>query len=70
MSLKNTERNIQNLGIYDRKVSEELALCIDNAGNRQKPSAKSLTGWKIALMPEVVKIMRKFKDSLVFDKLF
>ena len=70
MSLKNTKKNIQNLGIYDRKVSEELALCIDNAGNRQKPSATSLTGWKKALMPEVVKIMRTFKDSPVFDKLF
>lgn len=70
MSLKNTEKNIQNLGIYDKKVSDELALCIDYAGNRQKPSATSLTGWKKALMPEVEKIMQGFKDSLVFDKLF
>ena len=58
------------------KVSEELALCIDNAGTGKQAAAfgkvidRLEERYNEVLMPEVEKIMREFKDSLVFEKLF
>lgn len=58
------------------KVSEELALSIDNAGNGKQVNAfsdiidKLEERYNEVLMPEVEKIMQEFKSSLVFDKLF
>ncbi len=58
------------------KVSEELALCIDNAGTGKQAEAFSEVidrleeRYNEVLMPEVDKIMQEFKDSLVFEKLF
>ena len=58
------------------KVSEELALCIDNAGTDKQAYAfgdiidRLEERYNEVLMPEVEKIMQEFKDSLVFDKLF
>ena len=58
------------------KVSEELAMCIDNAGTNKQASAfgdiidRLEERYNEILMPEVEKIMQEFKDSLVFDKLF
>ena len=58
------------------KVSEELALCIDNAGTGKQAAAfgkvidRLEERYNEILMPEVEKIMREFKDSLVFEKLF
>ena len=58
------------------KVSEELALCIDNAGNAKQAEAfgkiidRLEERYNNILMPEIEKIMQEFKSSLVFDKLF
>lgn len=58
------------------KVSEEIALCIDNAGNGKQVKAfgdiidKLEERYNEILLPEIEKVMREFKDSLVFDKLF
>lgn len=58
------------------KVSEELALCIDNAGTGKQAKAfgdvidKLEERYNEILLPEVDKIMQEFKDSLVFEKLF
>ena len=58
------------------KVCEELALCIDNAGTGKQAEAFGKVideleeRYKEVLLPEVEKLMREFKDSLIFEKLF